>query len=190
MTGGAVIEAARDLKKQIAEKGLPKDGEFHMVHASPSPRMPEGKQRAAFAAQFCEVEVNVETGHIKVTKFVAVHDCGRIMNPLTAIGQIKGAVQMGIGMALHEDLLYDKRSGFALTGGYYYDRVSTHRDAVDVEVVFIETDDGFGPYGAKSIGESGKVPAVAAVGNAIANALGRRLRDLPITRDKVLEVRA
>ena len=112
------------------------------------------------------------------------------MNPLTAIGQIKGGVSMGIGMALHEDLLYDRRSGMALTAGYYGNRVMTHRDAPDIEVVFIETDDGYGPYGAKSIGESGKVPAVAAVANAIANATGHRMKDLPISRDKILEVRA
>ena len=190
MTGGAVIEAAEDIRKQIAAKGLPKSGDFHVAHASPSPRVANGKQRAAFAAHYCEVEANVETGHVKVTKYLAVHDCGRIMNPLTAIGQIKGGVSMGIGMALHEDLLYDRRSGTALTAGYYGNRVMTHRDAPDVEVVFIETDDGYGPYGAKSIGESGKVPAVAAVANAIANATGHRMKDLPISRDKILEVRA
>ncbi len=189
MTGGAVIEAANSLKKQIAEKGMPKAGEFHMVHASPSPKMPEGKQRAAFAAHFCEVEVDTDTGHVRIVKYLAMHDCGRIMNPLTAVGQIKGAVMMGIGMTLHEDLLYDKRSGNPLTTGYYFDRVLTHRDAPDVEVVFIETDDGLGPYGAKSIGESGKVPACAAVANAISNAIGHRMKELPISRDKVLGVR-
>jgi CO/xanthine dehydrogenase Mo-binding subunit len=62
----------------------------------------------------------------------------------------------------------------------------THRDAPEIEVMFIESDDGYGPYGAKSIGESSKVPAVAAVANAIFNAIGRRMKDLPITRDKVL----
>jgi len=62
----------------------------------------------------------------------------------------------------------------------------THRDAPDIEVIFIESDDGYGPYGAKSIGESSKVPAVAAVANAIFNAIGRRMKDLPITRDKIL----
>jgi CO/xanthine dehydrogenase Mo-binding subunit len=89
-------------------------------------------------------------------------------------------------MALHEELLYDRRTGQPLTAGYYGHRVLTHRDAPEVEVVFIETDDGYGPYGAKSIGESGKVPAVAAVGNAIFNAIGQRMKDLPITRDKIL----
>lgn len=186
MTGGAVVEAARDLKKQIADKGLPSAGQFHTVHASPSPRMQDGKQRAAYGAHFCEVEVDTETGHVRVLKYTTVHDCGRIMNPLTAVGQIKGAVIMGIGMTLHEDLLYDKRSGVALTPGYYFDRVLTHKDIPEIDVVFIENDDGYGPWGAKSIGESGKVPAVGCVANAIANATGVRYKELPISRDKIL----
>jgi xanthine dehydrogenase YagR molybdenum-binding subunit len=89
-------------------------------------------------------------------------------------------------MALHEDLIYDRRSGQPLTAGYYYDRVPTHRDVPDVDVTFIESDDGYGPYGAKSIGESGIVSSPAAIANAIFNAIGRRLKDLPITRDKIL----
>ena len=98
---------------------------------------------------------------MRVLKYLAVHDSGRIINPLTAEGQIKGGVTMGIGMALHEELLYDARSGQPLTPGYYGARVLTHLDAPEIEVMFIESDDGYGPYGAKSIGESGKIPAVA-----------------------------
>jgi xanthine dehydrogenase YagR molybdenum-binding subunit len=121
-----------------------------------------------------------------VLKYLAVHDCGRIMNLLSATGQIKGGATMGIGMALHEELLYDARSGQALTPGYYGHRVLTHRDAPEIEVIFIESDDGYGAFGSKSMGESSKVPAVAAVGNAIFNAIGRRMKDLPITRSRIL----
>lgn len=190
MTGGAVIEAVKDLKKQIAARGMPTGTELLKASVSPNPRLPEGLVRSAFAAHFVEVEVDVELGGIKVVKYLAVHDCGRIVNPLTALGQIHGGVLMGIGMALHEDLVYDRKSGTALTAGYYGARVLTHRDAPKIDVIFIENDDGFGPYGAKSIGESGKVPAVAAVGNAVANAIGKRMKDLPITRDKVMAVMA
>ena len=83
------------------------------------------------------------------------------MNPLTAKGQIQGAAHQGIGMALHEDLLYDRRSGQPLTAGYYGARIPTHLDAPDIEVMFIESDDGYGPFGAKSIGESGIILAPA-----------------------------
>jgi len=190
MTGDAVIAAARDIKKQISEKGLPAGTDFLTAEASPNPTVKDGKVRNTFGAHFVEVEVDTELGHIRVVKYLAVQDCGRIINPLTAEGQIKGGVLQGISMALHEDLIYDPRSGQPLTAGYYGARIITHRDAPNIEVLFIESDDGYGPYGAKSIGESGKVPAVGAVANAVFNALGHRLKDLPITRDKVLGVLA
>jgi xanthine dehydrogenase YagR molybdenum-binding subunit len=185
MTGSAVIEAVRELKRQIAEKGLPRADQVLIASATPTPRT-DGRVRSVFGAHFVEVEVDTRLGHVQVSKYLTVHDCGRIMNPLTAESQIKGAVGQGIGMALHEDLIYDRRSGQPLTAGYYYDRVPTHRDVPDVDVTFIESDDGYGPYGAKSIGESGIVCSPAAIANAIFNAIGRRLKDLPITRDKIL----
>jgi putative selenate reductase molybdopterin-binding subunit len=190
MTGYAVVEAARDLKRQIAEKGLPKGSDILSASTGPNPAMPAGKVRNAFGAHFVEVEIDTDLGRARVLKYLAVHDCGRIINPLTAEGQIKGAATMGIGMALHEDLLYDPQSGQPLTPGYYGARILTHRDAPNIEVMFIQSDDGLGPYGAKSIGESGKVPSVGAVANAIYNALGHRMKDLPITRDRILGVLA
>ena len=190
MTGDAVIAAARDLKQQIADKGLPTGTNFTTVEAAPNPTVAGGKVRNTFGAHFVEVEADTELGTIRVLKYLAVQDCGRIINRLTAEGQIKGGALQGISMALHEDLLYDPRSGQPLTAGYYGARIITHRDAPNIEVLFIESDDGYGPFGAKSIGESGKVPAVGAVANAVFNALGHRLKDLPITRDKVLGVLA
>jgi CO/xanthine dehydrogenase Mo-binding subunit/aerobic-type carbon monoxide dehydrogenase small subunit (CoxS/CutS family) len=185
MTGYAVIEAARNLKKQISAKGMPRGREMLVASASPNPAT-DGRVRSAFGAHFVEVEVDIELGHARVTKYVAVHDSGRLINPLTATSQIKGAVTMGIGMALHEDLIYDRRTGQPLTGGFYGDRIPTHRDVPEVEVIFIQNDDGYGPYGAKSIGEAGKTLSPAAIANAIYNATGRRMKDLPITRDKIL----
>jgi xanthine dehydrogenase YagR molybdenum-binding subunit len=94
---------------------------------------------------------------------------------------------MGIGMALHEQLLYDRNTGIPINAGYYGARVMTHRDAPQVDVLFIETEDAYGPFGAKVIGEPSIVPSVAAIANAIFNATGRRIKDLPITRQKVME---
>jgi xanthine dehydrogenase molybdenum-binding subunit len=189
MTGYAVVEAARDLRKQIAEKGMPAGNVVLTASATPNPTS-DGKVRNVFGAHFVEVEVDTELGRVRVLKYLTVHDCGRIINPLTAMSQIHGGAVMGIGMALHEDLLYDRRSGVPLTPGYYGARVMTHLDTPQIDVIFVESDDGYGPYGAKSIGEASKVPAVAAVGNAVFNAIGRRIKDLPITRDKVLGVLA
>jgi xanthine dehydrogenase YagR molybdenum-binding subunit len=190
MTGYAVIEAARDLKKQLADKGAPSGAAMLVASATPTPTVDGRKTRNAFGAHFVEVEVDTDLGHARVTKYVAVHDCGRLMNPLTATSQIKSAAIQGIGMTLHEDLIYDRRNGQPLTAGYYGDRIATHRDAPEIEVIFIESDDGYGPYGAKSMGESGIVLSPAAVANAVYNALGRRMKDLPINRQRILEALA
>jgi CO/xanthine dehydrogenase Mo-binding subunit len=189
-TGTAVIEAVNELKKQIAAKGLPKGGGAWTAMASPNPRIESGAARYSFAVHFAEVEVDIETGHVRVTRFLGAHDSGRIINKLTATSQVKGGAVQGIGMALHEELLYDKRSGQPLTAGYYGARVMTHMDAPEIDVLWIETDDPHGPYGAKTLGEPAIIPTVAAVGNAIYNAIGRRVKDLPITRDKILGVLA
>jgi len=188
-TGYAVIEAARDLKRQLNEKGAPSGDGILVGSATPEPTIKDAA-RSSFAAHFVEVEVDVELGHVGVLKYVAAHDSGRIINPLTAVSQVKGGATMGIGMALHEELLYDRRSGTPLNPGYYGARVMTHRDAPEIEVLFVETDDAYGPFGAKTLGEPPIIPSVAAIANAIFNATGQRIRDLPITRDKLLGVLA
>jgi CO/xanthine dehydrogenase Mo-binding subunit/aerobic-type carbon monoxide dehydrogenase small subunit (CoxS/CutS family) len=188
-TGYAVIEAARDLQRQIKDKGLPSGTDVLIGSATPEPRI-EGAARYAFAAHFVEVEVDSELGRIRILKYVAAHDSGRIVNPLTALSQVKGGVTMGIGMALHEELHYDPRTGIALNPGYYGARVMTHQDAPEVDVLFVETEDAFGPYGAKTLGEPPIIPSVAAVANAFFNATGRRITDLPMSRERVLDVLA
>ena len=189
-TGYAVIQAVKDLKQQIADKGLPQGDEVRTGSATPNPAPLRDAARYAFAAHFAEVEVDTELGHARVVNYLAVHDSGRIINPLTCTSQVKGGSTMGIGMALHEELLYDPAHGVALNAGYYGARVMTHLDTPEIGVLFVETEDQYGPFGAKSIGESSIVPSVAAVANAIFNATGKRIKDLPITRDKLLEVLA
>lgn len=185
-TGYAVIEAARDLQRQIEARGLPQGEGVLIGSATPEPRI-TGKARYSFAAHFVEVEVDVEFGELRVLKYLAVHDSGRIVNPLTATSQVKGGATMGLGMALHEQLLYDRGSGVPLNAGYYGARVATHLDAPMIDVMFVEPDDEYGPYGAKPVGEPPIIPSVAAVGNAFFNATGRRLKDLPFTRERILE---
>ncbi len=186
MTGSAVVEAARDLTRQIAEHGLP-DGQDVLISSMTPDLDSDGKVRNCFGAHFVEVEVDTRLGHVRITKYVAVHESGRILNQQTAKDQIRGAVIQGIGQALHEDLLYDRRHGQPLSAGFYGARHMTHLDAPDIETTFIETDDGYGPFGAKYVGESGIVLAPAAVANAIFNATGHRMKELPITRERILE---
>jgi len=185
MTGLAVVEAAEDLKAQIADKGMPGAGAVLIASATPQPTT-DGKQRQCFGAHFVEVEVDTGLGTTRVSKYIAVHESGRIINPQTARDQIRGATIQGIGQALHENTLYDARNGQPLTTGYYGGRHLTHLDIPEIEVTFIEEDDGYGPFGAKTAGESGIIIAPAAVANAVSNAIGKRMTELPITRDKLL----
>jgi len=189
-TGMAVIEACRDLKRQMQEQGMPKGSAMLQASATPDPRLPRGVARYSFVAHFAEVEVDTETGRVHATRFLGAHDSGRIINPRTATSQIQGGAIQGIGMALHEELLYDKRHGAPINAGYYGARVMTHLDVPQVQVLFVESDDPYGPFGAKTMGEPTIIPTVAAVANAFFNATGRRIKNLPMTRDKVLEVLA
>jgi CO/xanthine dehydrogenase Mo-binding subunit len=188
-TGFAVVEAARDLKAQVAARGAPSGDDVLIASATPTPST-QGQRRMCFAAHFVEVEVDVQLGHTRISKYVAVHESGRILNPLPARDQIRGAAIQGIGQALHEDLLYDVRNGQPLTAGYYGARHVTHLDVPEIEVEFIQTDDGYGPYGAKTVGEAGIILGPSAVANAIYNAIGVRMKELPITRQRILEALA
>jgi CO/xanthine dehydrogenase Mo-binding subunit len=185
MTGMAVVEAVKDLQQQIAARGMPTGNDVLVASATPTP-VPDGTMRQCFGAHFVDVEVDTRLGTTRIVKYVAVHESGRIINPQTARDQIRGAVIQGIGQALHEDLLYDPVSGQPLTIGYYRARHLTHFDVPTIEVHFLEVDDGYGPFGAKTVGESGIILTPAAVANAIFNATGIRMTSLPMTRDKLL----
>ena len=160
-----------------------------VAEATTNPRI-DGMARYAGAAHFVELAVDMAVGHVRVVRYVAVHESGRILNPLTAASQVKGGVTIGIGMALHEELLYDRATGIPVNPGYYGARVMTHLDTPEIEVHFVEPEDAYGPYGAKAIGEPPIIPVVAAIGNAIFNATGRRLNELPFSRDRILETLA
>jgi xanthine dehydrogenase molybdenum-binding subunit len=146
----------------------------------------EGKERMSFAAHFAEVEVHLETGKVKVLRYVAAHDSGTIVNKLTAGSQVKGAVAQGIGMALREELIWDKRTGVPINNHYHGAKPVLHVEVPEVEVLFVESDDGYGPFGAKSLGEIPMVPVVAAIANGIYVATGVRLRELPMTPVRLL----
>lgn len=184
-TGYAVLQAAEKLKSQLKTKGSPTGEQIFIAEATPEPTIKD-MARYSSAAHFVEIEVDIELGDIRVVKYLAMHDSGRVINPLTATSQIKGGVTMGIGMALHEELLYDKSTGIPVNPGYYGAKVMTHLDAPEIEVHFIEPDDAHGPYGAKTLGEPPMIPVVGAIANAVFNATGIRVKELPITVDRIL----
>ena len=140
----------------------------------------------SFAAHFAEVEVDPETGSIRVLRYVAVHDSGRIIHPEAARGQIMGGVVQGLGYALMEDIPVDPESGAPLTLNLDSFKIPNLVDIPPIEAVVIEHPDPVGPYGAKALGEPPLVPVAAAIANAVYDATGVRIRDLPITAEKVI----
>lgn len=141
----------------------------------------------AFNANFAEVWVNASTGMVKIPRFLAVTGAGRILNPKTSRSQIIGGVVWGIGMALHEESQIDPRIGNFVTRSFADYHVASNLDIGEIETVFVnENDTKVNKLGVKGIGEVGIVGVAAAVANAIFNATGKRIRDLPITPDKLL----
>jgi len=132
-----------------------------------------------------EVEVDKQTGQVKILKYIAAHDVGRAINPMLLEGQIYGGGLMGIGYAMGEKMIFDK--GVLKNGSFLDYKMPTAKDVPPVEALIIETDDKDGPFGAKGIGEPGLVPTAPAIANAIYDAVGVRIKDLPITPEKVLK---
>lgn len=139
----------------------------------------------SFAAHFAEVEVDPETGCVRVLRYVAVHDSGRIIHPEAARGQIIGGVVQGLGYALMEEIPLDPESGVPQTLNLDTFKIPNFLDIPPIDAVLIEQPDPVGPYGAKALGEPPLVPVAAAVANAVYDAVGARIRDLPITAEKV-----
>lgn len=138
----------------------------------------------AYGAHGVEVEVDPETGQVAIVKYVAVHDVGKAINPMLLEGQIYGGVMMGLGYALTEELKFDK--GELRNPNFLDYKILTAKDVPPIEVVLIEPYEPKGPFGAKGIGEPGCVPTAAAIANAIYDAVGVRMRQLPMTPEKVL----
>jgi xanthine dehydrogenase molybdenum-binding subunit len=199
---------AGQLKVKVEELDL-RDGEV-FVKVNPSQKLPLGRvvsrageiigrattnpsfkdvEGKSFAAHFAEVEVDSGTGHVKITRYVAAHDSGTIINRLPAESQIMGGVMQGIGMAFTEELIIDKLTATPINPNYRDAKVPTHLEAPNVEVIFIEHYDPYGPFGGKVVGEPPITAAVATIANAIFNATGKRIKELPITPDKILQAR-
>lgn len=140
------------------------------------------------SAVFVEVRVDEELGTVRVTRVVSAIGAGRILNPKTARSQILGGVVMGIGMALHEEGQFDHRTGRLMNHNLADYHIPAHADIEDIDVIFVqEEDDMASPIGVKGLGEIGIVGVAAAVANAIFHATGKRVREFPITIDKLID---
>jgi xanthine dehydrogenase YagR molybdenum-binding subunit len=137
-------------------------------------------------AVFCEVGVNAVTAEIRVRRVLGFFDCGRIMNAKTAASQLRGGIVMGLGLALMENTQVDERNGRIMNPNLSEYHVPVHMDVPHIEVMWTDIPDPRSPVGAHGIGELGITGIGAAVANAIFNATGKRVRDLPITLEKLL----
>lgn len=216
VTGNAVKKAAEQMKKSIEEQGAKNLGanidnvvfdglkvkvkgydkqialgelatkliyaqkqlvtsDSYVAHKSPPPYM----------AGFAEVEVDIETGKVNLVHFVSVLDVGTVINPNLARTQAEGGIVQGIGMALYEDIIADSR-GKLITNNLMNYKIPTRKDIGNIQIEFAKSYEPTGPFGAKSIGEVVVNTACPAIQDAIFNAIGARVRDLPMTPEKVL----
>ena len=174
--------------KRIALADAAKDGEIVAEDHIEYSDLDKKFQQSTFGAHFCEVAVHAATGEIRVRRMLAVCAAGRILNPKSARSQVIGAMTMGVGAALMEELAIDQRLGFFVNHDLASYEVPVHADIPHQEVVFLdETDPISSPMKAKGVGELGICGVGAAVANAIHNATGFRVRNYPITLDKLLE---
>jgi CO/xanthine dehydrogenase Mo-binding subunit len=148
---------------------------------------PDEKAVNTFGAHFAEVDVNVQTGQVRVRKIVAAHDIGRVINPMTATSQVYGGVLMALGFSTTEQRVLDRPTGLQLTANLENYKVPVIGDVPEIEVLFVdEADPEANSVGSKGLGEPPIIPAPAAIANAVEDAIGVRITDLPITPDKVL----
>ena len=138
------------------------------------------------SALFCEVRVNAVTGEVRVSRFLGSFDCGRIINAKTAASQFRGGIVMGLGLALMEEAWFDERSGRVMNASLADYHVPVHLDVPKIDILWNDEADPHTPMGARGIGEIGITGVGAAVANAVFNATGKRIRDLPVTLDKII----
>ena len=146
----------------------------------------EGVRWWIAGSQFADVSVDVETGIIKINKIAAVHDCGKPMDRLTIESQINGGVIQGISYALYEDRIFDRNTGIMVNSNLEQYKIAGPKDTPLIEIDIIDFNQGMNSTGAVGVGEPATIPTAAAIANAVYHAIGVRIRELPMTPDKVL----
>jgi xanthine dehydrogenase YagR molybdenum-binding subunit len=177
------------LHKSIAVKEVLSNlGNFTIIGRGGRSPNPEAVNVNSFGAQFAQVEVDIETGEVKIEKIVAVHESGRVINPLLISSQIEGGVLQGLGFGLMEQRFVDRNTGVVINDDLENYKIPTQMDLPEIVPEMIDRPDiQANNLGSKGIGEPPIIPTAPAIANAIADALGVRIRELPITREKILK---
>jgi xanthine dehydrogenase YagR molybdenum-binding subunit len=185
--GGLAKRGAPDIHESYAAilKRAGRDEIVAQADAPPPLEMMRWSMHST-SAVFCEVRVSAVTGEVRVSRLLGSFDCGRILNPKTARSQFRGGMIMGLGLALTEETLLDPRNGRVMNPSLAEYHIPVHLDVPEIEVMWTDIPDPHTPMGARGIGEIGITGVAAAVANAIYNATGKRVRDLPITLDKLM----
>jgi xanthine dehydrogenase YagR molybdenum-binding subunit len=196
---GATADDVRMVNEGIFVKGHPAIGETYTAilkrtgknsveveHKTGAPLEMMKYSMHSYAAQFCEVRVQQQTGEVRISRWVGAFDVGRILNPKTALSQFRGGIIMGIGMALTEETMFDDRTGRIANPTLAEYHLPVQADVPPIDVVYTDIPDPYTPMGAHGIGEIGITGVAAAIANAIYHATGKRVTSLPITLDKLL----
>jgi xanthine dehydrogenase YagR molybdenum-binding subunit len=174
-------------EKSIAFRELARDLRRETVFHGERGDLPAGFAYNSFGAQFAEVEVDTETGQVKVLKVVAVHDIGRVLNVLTAESQVVGGITQGLSAGLFEERLIDENTGKMVNPNLQTYKVATVQDVPEIVPGFADmVDPRMNNLGNKGLGEPARIPASAAIANAVYNAIGVHIHEIPMTPDKVL----
>jgi xanthine dehydrogenase YagR molybdenum-binding subunit len=187
LTDGKIV-SKRDASRAVSIADAMRHSHVDRITREKTNSFPEDKAHArnTHSAIFTEVKVDQEIGVVRVTRIVNAVAAGRILNLKTAHSQVMGSVVWGIGMALHEETLFDHRFGRIMNANIAEYHVPVNADVHDIKVIFVdEPDEAVNPLGVKGLGEIGIVGVAAAIANAIYHATGKRIRDLPITLDKL-----
>lgn len=182
------VSIAAVAKEATMVKGRPPigDGSYNPETTFLDPENGQGKPYEAyvFATQIAEVQVDTETGEVQVLRIAAAHDCGKAINPLLVEGQIEGGISMGLGFGLMEEMVFE--NGTVRNPQFTDYILPTALDMPKVDIAIVEEAASTGPFGAKGVGEPTSIPTAPAIINAIYDAVGVRIRDLPATRSKIL----
>jgi xanthine dehydrogenase YagR molybdenum-binding subunit len=181
------LASTRDASRAVPIADVMRAGAVDRIERELTSNPSEDHSRAqnAHSAIFAEVNVDEQLGVVRVGRVVSAVAAGRILNPKTAGSQILGGVVWGIGMALHEETVIDHRFGRIMNANIAEYHVPVHADVHDIKVIFVDEKDDSNPLGLKGVGEIGIVGVAAAIANAVYHATGKRVRDLPITLDKL-----